>query len=632
MNLRTMFAAASFLIVAASLGTAQTWAAFLLPGQAIDWSATGVGAIPPRTTVCAQLTSTASLATINAALASCPAGDTVSLAPGTYSISGSVRVPSNVTLRGAGADKTILNATGSGEAVVTMGSGSVPFVPRIISSGFVAGSTQMVLGTTLGITVGKYLAVSETNDPSYVTAAGSGGNCNWCDGWSKTGIYARGQIVEITGVSGNTVTFTPALYAGYSHAPVAVAFSMAANHAGVEALQIRANNTGYAANFEMDMCAYCWVRGVESNYADGDHAIVYWGFHDEIRDSYFSNAFLHTGGNSDADLRLAMKTSATLVENNIIERTHVAIMLQWGAAGNVIAYNYTTGEFDSGAPNVVIGGLDYHGAHPQFNLVEGNVMTFFYADSVWGSSSDTTAFRNWFVGTNRICAPMSGRGTVNCSGTSGHYGYQAARAVTLSYLSPRNSFIGNLVGSAQMQALSNGSVLVPQTARVEFPSTRTYVASQLWSFGYGSSNDDGLGNGCGGGIAPCHAEGNSGHQLLHGNYQNLTRTTAWASGMSAVLPASFYLPAKPAWWGALPYPSIGPDVMGGSGPGAHSFGNPAQTCYQKTMGGSDGGQGSPLAFNAGNCYVTNKVAVQRFTPPGLGSGDVAAAYISLARR
>jgi len=28
---------------------------------------------------------------------------------------------------------------------------------------------------------------------------------------------------------------------------------------------------------------------------------------------------------------------------------------------------------------------------------------------------------------------------------------------------------------------------------------------------------------------------------------------------------------------------IGPDVVGGAGPGKHSYGNPAQTCYLKIM-------------------------------------------------
>jgi hypothetical protein len=633
MNLKKISMAVAVWMIASALGAAQTWASFLLPGQGIDWSSVGVGTIPARTTACAQLNQGASLATINAALASCHSGEAVVLAAGTYTIPGTLHVPSNVTLRGAGADKTILNATGSGEAPLLLGSGSVAFLPRVLSSGASAGSTQITLGTTLGITAGTFLVVTESNDPNYVTTAGSGGNCNWCDGgWTPTGNYARGQIVEVTGVSGNTVTISPGLYTAYTHAPIAVAFKMAASYAGVENLQVRANNTGYAANFAMDLCAYCWIKAVESNYADGDHVEVSWGYHDEIRDSYFSNAYLHTPGTYDSDVKLVLKTSASLIENNIIERTHVAVMLEWGPAGNVIAYNYTMGEFDSGSPNVVIGGVDYHGAHPQFNLVEGNVMTVFYADSIWGSSSDTTAFRNWFVGTNHVCAPASGRGTVNCSGKNGYYGYQAARAIQFSYLATRNYFIGNVVGSPQMQVLLKAGAAIPQSDQLEYPAVRPYEAAQLWTFGYGSANDDGLGTGCGGGNPPCHKEGNLAVQLLHGNYDNLTKTTAWASGINNILPASFYLAGKPAWWGTQPFPAIGPDVKGGTGPGAHSFGNPAQNCYLKVMGGGDGGQGGPLSFNAGNCYATDKIASNPSRQSGFGRPVAEPVSLNLPRK
>jgi hypothetical protein len=632
MNCKKIPIVVAMWLLATTLAAAQTWATFLLPGQGIDWSTAGVGAIPTRT-ACATLNAGASLSAINAALASCKSGEAVVLNAGTYTISGTVHIPSNVTLRGAGADKTILNATGTGEAPVQLGSGSVPFVPRVISSGAIAGSTQIALAATTNITAGMYLVVTETNDPSYVTTAGSGGTCTWCDGsWTKTGAYARGQIVQVTAVSGNNVSIAPALYTAYTNSPIAVAFSMAASWAGVESLQVKANNTGYTANFAMDMCAYCWVKAVESNYADGDHVEVSWGFHDEIRDSYFSNAFLHTPGTYDSDVKLVLKTSASLIENNIIERTHVAIMLEWGPAGNVIAYNYTMGEFDSGSPNVVIGGLDYHGAHPQFNLVEGNVMTVFYADSIWGSSSHTTAFRNWFVGTNHVCAPASGRGTVSCSGSKGYYGYQAARAIQFSYLATKNFFIGNLVGSSQMQALLKAGAPIPQADSVEYPASRPYEAAQLWTFGYGSANDDGLGTGCGGGVAPCHLEGNTATQLLHGNYDNLTKLTTYAPGMNNILPASFYLSGKPAWWGTLAFPAIGPDIKGSAGPGSHSFGNPAQNCYVKIMGGTDGGQGGPLQFNAGNCYATDKLAQTPVRTPLRGRDPMQPVGMSVPRK
>jgi hypothetical protein len=186
---------------------AQRWETILGSGQAIDWSNSGVGDIPARTINCASLASSATLEQINAALKTCRNGETVYLAAGTYLINGTIHIPSNVTLRGAGSDLTILNANGtSGGYVVSLGSGSVAYNPVKIANGASAGSTSIVVSDASGITVGEYLVISETNNSSYVSSLGSEGNCNWCDGgWTNAGSLARGQIVAVTGVKGTTI-------------------------------------------------------------------------------------------------------------------------------------------------------------------------------------------------------------------------------------------------------------------------------------------------------------------------------------------------------------------------------------------------------------------------------------------
>ena len=591
----------AFLLFSAC-ASAQPWHPFLESDRAIDWAGAGVGHIPDRPVLCASLTPSATTAQINAALASCPADQAVFLAAGTYAIDGNIRVPSEVTLRGAGAGRTILNATGvTGGAVITLGGGSSPFHPLKIAGGASAGSTSILLphGETINA---AFLAITETNDPAFVSSLGAGGNCNWCDGnWTKTGDLARGQIVQVWSVvNGTTVAFLTPLYASYTRSPVAVPLAMSES-AGVENLQVRANNTGYETNFAMTLCARCWIRGVASNYADGEHVSITWGYHDEVRDSYFSNEFQHRAGERDADIQLALKTTASLIENNIIERGHQSVMLEWGAAGNVIAYNYMTGAFDRDTPNLVIGGIDFHGAHPQFNLLEGNVAPSIYADPFWGTSSDTTAFRNWLVGTTRVCSPSPGRHAVDCA--NAHYAFQAARAAQVSYVSTRNNFLGNVLGSTAMQALTRNGKRLAQIPSAAWPAPRSYDdAAYGWTFGYDGDGDDGSTTACSAGRPSCHAEPAALGTFRHGNYSNIDKSIAWAPGKPHTLPPSLYLSAQPPWWGSLPFPATGPDVTGGSGPGGHSYGNPAQACYLKIMGGSDGGAGSPLPFGPDACY------------------------------
>jgi hypothetical protein len=96
------------------------------------------------------------------------------------------------------------------------------------------------------------------------------------------------------------------------------------------------------------------------------------------------------------------------------------------------------------------------------------------------------------------------------------------------------------------------------------------------------------------------------------------------------LPASLYLARKPAWWNFMPFPATGPDVTGGIGPGGHSYGNPAQACYLRVMGGSDGGAGGPLSFNPNKCYGTGVPVTP--VAPGNKTGAVMNAPEPVARQ
>src|SRR5580704_802709 len=91
--------------------------------RVIDWTYTGVpGGIPNRTTICATFSPGATASAINNAISSCNNG-VVFLNAGTYtsaSLGGTIQVyRSNVTLRGAGANQTIL----TGADIINLGNG-----------------------------------------------------------------------------------------------------------------------------------------------------------------------------------------------------------------------------------------------------------------------------------------------------------------------------------------------------------------------------------------------------------------------------------------------------------------------------------------------------------------------------
>jgi len=601
--------------IAASKGSA----AIIPPARAIDWSQSGVpGGIPYRTTISATINasaygngSTDATSGIQTALNNCSANQTVFLSVGSFLINTALRVPSNVTLRGAGPRETILDAHGSGGAVISFGQDATPYSSnsRAITGGTNAGSTSLTLASASGISVGSYLLITELNDTGFVTIKGGEGSCTWCDGgigWNGT--RALGQIVEVASVSGASVGMSPALYLTYAPAlvPLATPFSAGARYGGVEDLQVYVNNTGYITNFLMNGSAFCWIRNIESNYTDGDHLRAFWAYRCEIRDSYFHDAYHHTPGQTDADVFIADKSSGLLIENNILRRMHASIMLNWGAAGNVIGYNYSANDFDENAYNVVMGDFSMHGSHPMFNLYEGNIATSFHPDGIWGSNSHNTAFRNWFKGTTKISKPLAGRGLERTDST--WWACQANRAINIDFAGRYYNIIGNVAGSPELLKITsynNGTHVIPAVRMVVAPEYRSYDGpTYCYSFGYSEANDDGSS-----GTYPEDNRLPYTTALLHGNYDYASDSIFWDAAVSDHnLPASLYLPAKPAWWcGALPWPAVGPDIAG------YVNDNPAKARFEGSGGcGTAAKAGQPVYRRLPNlnCDASGRIAYQ----------------------
>src|SRR5437667_11724692 len=155
---------------------AQPWSGILNSSRAIDWSRAGSGGIPNRTTICATLNPGATAAQINSAIASCPSDQVVFLNAGTYNLNTGLMFngKSNVTLRGAGPDKTFLVFSGSTGCLVgatdiciTNGRGLYPLNPGHTANwtaGYGKGTTSITLDNTTGLAVGDVLVLDQLDD------------------------------------------------------------------------------------------------------------------------------------------------------------------------------------------------------------------------------------------------------------------------------------------------------------------------------------------------------------------------------------------------------------------------------------------------------------------------------------
>jgi hypothetical protein len=514
------------------------------------------GGIPSRTTVFANVKNAPynaagddladDTSAIQAAFNACPSNQVVYIPAGVYRLNRGLTITNSyTTVRGAGPGLTVIDAySSSNVSVFAFGPPAYvhlgPFLN--VTNGAIKGSTNISLSTLTNVATGCYLRIDELNDTNFVTPLGYEGNCTWCS--RNNGTRCLGQIVEVTSINGNSIGFNPPIYWTYQDAllPQVCPFNAGIKYAGVEDLTVRCNNTGYSQNFRMEGAAYCWLRNVEGDYADGDHADIYNSFRCEVRDSYFHDGFKHTSGQADTDVMLATHTSACLIENNIFWRLHASVILNWGAAGNVIGYNYLANNFDQYSTNATMQDMSAHGAHPMFNLWEGNFGVKFDPDSIWGSSSHGTVFRNVFTGVSWADGPLTGRGAV---GTNGWYLYQKPRAICLESSSWYYNIVGNVLGCSYY---TNSAPHPTGVYMLAFPQVEGYETPYIFMLGY--VNPGGT-NG---------ANTNTAFTtLIHGNWDWATQSRKWDPGIvDTNLPSSCYLTGKPVWFGDRPWPPIEP--------------------------------------------------------------------------
>jgi hypothetical protein len=588
------------------------------PGRRIDWSQAGIpGGIPTRNTVCATLNPGASASQINSAISSCPANQVVMLNAGTYNLSGGIvfNGKSNVTLRGAGANQTFLVMSSSGGCIgqaadiciMTPGNnwfGSPSNSANFTGSGpWPKGTTQIALSSVSNLSVGQIMILDQVDDLTdngviYVCEespsqrSGQNPNCN--EDSSGTGgdsgaqrgptssIRGQQQIVTVTGISGNTVTFTPGLYSPNwrsSQSPGAWWDSSPVSLDGIENLSIQ-HGSGGLNIILISNCSQCWVKGIRSMAPNRSHVSIWTSAHVVVRDSYF---YQTQNGVSQSYGVETFGASDILAENNIYQQVAAPQMFNSDCEGCVAAYNFGINDFYTASTSWLQQGTNFHSSTMNI-LLEGNVGSGLYSDRFHGTSHFATIFRNRYDGYEK-------NGSTN---TSSH-----TNPIIMYPFSRFFNVVGNVLGSTGR----------PHTVYQNTPGSKPSPDQAIYIIGTGADfvQDD-----------PVTVS----TLMRWGNYDVVNNAVQFSasevpSGIanfpnpvptSQTLPPSMYLSSKPGWWPASkPWPGIGPDVTGGNiaGVGGHAYTNPAQDCFLNTMGGPADGTGSVLSFNASLCYASS---------------------------
>ena len=664
-------------LLALSLGlhaSAQSWSSFLDGSRAITWSPGFT--IPSYTVNCATQpallagsgNAAANTTAIQAALTSCDsAHNVVNIPAGTWYVT-SIKFGTQgyQVLRGAGPSATFLIPTVGVGCSSTAGicllasdntyAGSAAVQPPggtqqcLWTAGYAQGATSITLSSCGGVPpVNRQIFLDQAND-----GASDTGGIFLCD--SQTGFgctvenpgnydgriiggvtYSQKQLTYVTGVTplgggSYTVTVSPGVYftnVRSGQTPGAW-WPGALQSSGIENLSIDGATMSSGAptsysNIVLYSCYQCWVQNVRSTNAGRAHILVYQSSSSVIHNSYFYGVL---GSGSQSYAIELEDVSSSLIENNIFQQTTNPIMSGQGS-GNVVGYNFSVDDiFGSSGSFYPQAAYWSHNAGNELNLYEGNNFFGVWGDDSWGSSSQTTLFRNmligWQAGKTQSTVPIIGRAFTRAE-----------------------NVVGNVLGQPSYHA--HYQAYATSTTGGSGGATE---ATSIYSLGWVTQN-----GACSGGAQTYGCDTLTYYTLMRwGNWDVVNAATQWSSTeaspssvayvnanftsgyfgtLAHVLPPSLYYSAAPSWWpSGKAWPVAGPDVSTGnvgtcSGTyngaqatlssqctggtlsaawGSHVNSLPAQDCYLSVMGGPPDGSGSARNFDARSCYITTQTA------------------------
>lgn len=425
--------------------------------------------------------------------------------PGTYVMNGTLGMKSGVVLRGDGADKTHLKFN-STATIINISNGTVGPDIKVInntgnpSANATKGSTKITLDSTNSnislINAGSLIEIQKDNDNAMYTRPD----------WNVSYISrVVGQIVKVIEKNGNVLTLEEPLRENYmtntagNAANPKVHTRTPIENTGLEYLHIYRVDTSDTHGINVLGAYNSWIRGCEVNGVKKTSIQVNNSYRIEVRDNYIHDATQFDGGGHGYGLEFINRSSSCLAENNIFKNLRHAMLTQYGANGNVYAYNYSRELGESILPDVSL-----HGTWAHETLYESNVVERIGVGDWWGPTPYNTFLRNR-VNRNIFIEDSS------------NYTYTIGNEI----------FGRNLEGS---------------------------FGSQQPNFkGYNGVNID---------YQMVKAGGIDLNTLItHGNYE--TNAIYWQTGITDhTIPNSYYLSSKPAFFGNKEWPIIGSDVTG----------------------------------------------------------------------
>jgi hypothetical protein len=257
--------------------------------------------------------------------------------------------------------------------------------------------------------------------------------------------------------------------------------------------------------------------------------------------------------------------SDCLIENNIIDFRTSPFSISGPGSGCVIAYNYVRNQPWDSPTNYQPGSVLFHEAGISHYLLEGNDMPSVWHDDIHGTTHFHTFFRNLIAGD-----PAKNSNT---------------QIMQVNSYGRYFNIVGNVLGRSGFHTTYSGGSSTSIFDLGRSPGSPVpadpLVAQTIFRWG----NYD---------------TANNATRFVASEVPSTLSNFSQPLPATQTLPASFYLSAKPAWFGSVPFPAVGSDVTGGdiTGYGGRAYKIPARRCYENTPKGTNG----LSSFNPATCY------------------------------
>ncbi|MBI1228030.1 MAG: T9SS type A sorting domain-containing protein [Bacteroidetes bacterium] len=215
--------------------------------------------------------------------------------------------------------------------------------------------------------------------------------------WAR---YSTGQICQIKKVQNGKITLTHPTRRDYLMEDLPrIVKTKPVQFVGVECLSLeRKDSTStQTSNIFFNLAANCNVSGIASQYCNFAHVTLQQSTQVEVTGCHFQDAFDYGGGGKAYGVALQLNSGDCLIQNNTFQHLRHSMLLQAGANGNVLSYNYSLQPFwtETNLPTVAAGDLVLHGNYVYANLFEGNIVQNIVIDDSHGKNGpNNTFFRN----------------------------------------------------------------------------------------------------------------------------------------------------------------------------------------------------------------------------------------------